>query len=227
MSYLFQYILLNLLSIMLRQLVVILICSLSTTYVYSQVDSSKLFFAKKFDSDAFVELGSRIRQVNSSAGMDIDFSVNWLVNHKYYLGAAYGQLASVAQFYSANKQSPTNLDEITQLKYQSLGLRLGYILFEEQKVISFSPELTIGWAGIKITTEENEQKINGGLISPALKGVFNVSDYFRIGVSINYNIFIFKDLDSTDDIESLYVTKFSSKGVNGVGGGIFLRIGQF
>ena len=212
---------------MLKQLAIILICSLSMNCVYSQVDSTKLFFAKKFDSDAFVELGSRIRQVNSNAGMDIDFSVNWLVEHKYYLGAAYGQLANVEQFFSAHRVSPDLLNDTTQLKYQSLGLRFGYILFEDQKIISFSPDLTIGWAGISLITKEEKQKINSGYLSPALKGVFNVSDYFRIGVSINYNIFIFKAFDSTDDAESIFITKISPKSVNGIGGGIFLRIGQF
>ena len=215
---------------MLKALVAILICSLSMSCAYSQVDSTKLFFAKKFDSDAFVELGSRIRQVNSNAGMDIDFSVNWLVNHKYYMGGAYSQLANVEEFYSASKlsMSPVPIFAIlTTIKYQTAGIRFGYILFEDQKIISFSPDLTLGWAGIKLITETEEQKLNGAVISPALKGVFNVSDFFRIGVSVNYNVFVFKELDTTSNEESLYVTQFSSKKLNGIGGGIFLRIGQF
>ena len=213
-----------------KQLATIIICSLSMICVYSQIDTTKLLYAKNFDSDAFVELGSRIRQVNSNAGMDIDFSANWLVNHKYYLGLAYSQLANVEQFYSSEKFSigpgPSPILTPTTSKYQTAGIRLGYILFEDQKIISFSPDLTMAWAGIKLITEDETQKINAGLISPSLKGVFNVSDYFRIGVALNYNLFIFKTFDSTNT-ESTYITQFSSKSLNGVGGGIFLRIGQF
>jgi hypothetical protein len=208
---------------------VIITSSLSVNYVYSQIDTTKLFYAKNFESDAFVELGSSIRQINNNAGMDIDFSVNWLVEHKYYLGFAYGQLANVEQFNSAEKSSrppfPVNIS--TTIKYQTAGLRFGYIFFPDQKIISFSPDLTLGWAGIKLFTEEEEQKLNGAMISPALKGIFNVSDFFRIGVSINYTAFIFEELDTSMNQESEYITQFSSKSLNGLGGGVFLRIGQF
>lgn len=212
-----------------KLVVIILISSLSANCVYSQVDSTKLLFAKKFDSDAFVELGSRIRQVNDNAGMDIDFSANWLVEHKYYLGFAYSQLANVAEFQSVDRGTPNSIPVFfnTTIKYQTAGIRFGYILFEDQKIISFSPDLTVGWAGIKLITQEEEQKLNGALIAPALKGVFNVSDFFRIGIAVNYNVFVFKELDTTSNTESLYITQFSSKSLNGLGGGVFLRIGQF
>ena len=196
----------------------------------TQVDTSKLFYAKNFSSAAFVELGSNIIHVNDNAGMNIDFSANWLIVHKYYLGAAYSQLASVEQILSAEKpinSSPLVFNQETTIKYQTAGIRLGYILYEEQKVISISPDLTAGWSGINLITKEREQKINGAYLSPAIKGVFNISDYFRLGLSVNYRVFVFKTHDSTTEIEAPYVTQFSSEALNGLGGGLFLRIGKF
>lgn len=214
-----------------KSLFILLLFSLSMSYAYCQVDTTRLFYAKNIESAAFVEFGSNIRQVNSSAGMDINLSVNWLVNHKYYIGAAYTQLASVEEVLSADSiglSRPTPLYNInTAIKYQTLGVRFGYILFENQKIISFSPDLTIGWAGIKLVTDEDKQKINGALVSPALKGVFNVSDYFRIGVGVNYNAFIFKAYDSANDSSQTYKTQLTSKNLGGLGGGIFLRVGRF
>ena len=136
----------------------------------SQVDTSKLFYAKNFSSAAFVELGSNIIQVNDNAGMNIDFSANWLVEHKYYLGAAYSQLASVEKIFSAEKPANSSLllfNQETTIKYQTAGIRLGYILWEDQKAISISPDLTAGWAGVNLIVKEYEQKINGAYLSPA------------------------------------------------------------
>lgn len=213
-----------------RGLILLFSVILGFTWASAQGDSTKLLYAKKFASDAFVELGSGIIQVNDNAGMNIDFSANWLVEHKYYLGAAYSQLANVEQFFSAKKPAGPNglnYNQLTQVKYQTAGVRVGYILFHDQKIVSFSPDLTIGWAGITLQTDNNEDKLNGAYISPALKGVFNVSDYFRIGLAINYRSFIFKEFDSTDDVNNEYATQISTKRLNGVGGGVFLRIGKF
>lgn len=196
----------------------------------AQVDTNKLFYAKNIESDAFVELASSVIQVNGNAGMNIDFSANCLLQHKYYLGASYTQLANLEQIYSAKKPAGAAglaYNKETTIKYQTAGIRVGYILFEDQKIISFSPDLTVGWAGVNLITEDNEAKINGAYISPALKGVFNVSDYFRIGLALNYRAFIFKAFDSTDNPGNIYATQLKTKSLNGVGGGVFLRIGQF
>lgn len=214
---------------MIKKLLFFVLCSFSVSYVFSQEDTTKLFYAEKFDSDAFVEFGSRITHVNQSSGMDIDLAVNWLVNHKYYLGAAYSQLASVEKKVSKIKFLEPPLSEAvnTKINYQTAGLRFGYILFENQKIVSFSPDLTVGWVGVKLENEIDKIRLNGAYISPALKAVFNVSNYFRIGVELNYNTFIFKEYDSLNDSNALYSIQFSSKNINGIGGGIFLRVGQF
>lgn len=230
MQYLFQYILLILLSLMPRFqfLLICLFCSVS--HIWAQEDSTKLLYAKKFDSDAFVELGSQIMQFNENAAMNIDFSANWLVNHKYYLGASYTQLANVEQILSGDKlvQGPFPVfNQKTTIKYQTAGIRFGYIVFHDHKVISLSPDLTASWAGIKLITQDEEVQVNGGLLSPAVKAVFNISDYFRIGLGINYNVFIFGALDTSDDDDFLYVTQLKSSSLSGVGGNVFFRIGQF
>ena len=230
MQYLFQYILLILQAHMLRAIFLFISYLSSFSWAMTQVDTSKLFYAKNFNSAAFVELGSNIIQVNDNAGMNIDFSANWLVEHKYYFGAAYSQLASVEKVLSAEKPAnsgPLVFNQETTIKYQTAGIRLGYILWKDQKVIAISPDLTAGWAGVNLIVKEHEQKINGAYISPAIKGVFNISDYFRVGLSVNYRVFVFKTYDSTTDREAPYATLFSSQALTGLGGGFFLRIGKF
>lgn len=213
---------------MIKSLITLLVFSLSMSYGFSQVDSTRLFYAENLESAAFVEFGGRIRQLNSSVGMDIDFSVNWLLNHKFYLGAAYSQLATIEETFSSDTITLTPIyNRTTAIKCQTLGLRVGYILFDDQKIVSLSPDLTLAWAGIKLITGADKQKINGAYMSPAIKGVFNVSDYFRIGVGVNYNLFLFKAYDSAGDDTKQYQTQFSAKSLNGIGGGIFLRVGRF
>lgn len=205
------------------QKISLLLFSCMALLANAQQDTTKLFYAKKIQSNAFVELGSNITQSYEKAGMDFNIAVNWLVSHKYYVGAAYSQLASKESFMSL-KNSPNEItfDE-TKVKYQTLGLRFGYIFFPKQKIISLSPDLTIGWAGVRLNTDTVTHKMNGAYISPAIKGVFNVSKYFRIGVSLNYNIFAVKEFETNDR----YFIKFQAKDLNGVGGGIFFRIGSF
>ena len=230
MQYLFQYILLILQAHMLRAIFLFISYLSSFSWAMTQVDTSKLFYAKNFNSAAFVELGSNIIQVNDNAGMNIDFSANWLVEHKYYLGAAYSQLANVETIFSAEKlasSGPLVFNQETTIKYQTAGIRLGYILLEDQKVISISPDLTAGWTGINLIIKDHEQKINGAYLSPALKSVFNISDYLRVGLSVNYRVFVFKTHDSTTDRGAPYASIFSSKALTGWGGGLFLRIGKF
>lgn len=205
------------------QKITILFFSASALLTNAQQDTTKLFYAKKIKSNAFVEFGSNIIQSYDKAGMDVKLSVNWLVQHKYYLGAAYNQLASKETFMSLkNAPNQTTFDQ-TKVKYQTLGLRFGYIFFPNQKIISLSPDLTVGWAGVRLNTDTITNKINGAYISPAVKGIFNVSKYFRIGLELNYNIFAIKQFETDDK----YFIKFQGKDLNGVGGGIFFRIGTF
>jgi hypothetical protein len=212
-----------------KYFVLALFCSFSILCVFAQSDSTKLFFTKKFPSSVFVELGSRFNQVNASSGMDIDFSLSWLAKHKYYVGAAYNQLASEEFFMVIEKLNnfPVEPNISSKIKYQTAGLRFGYIFFENQKVVSFSPDLTVSWAGIKIQTAETEKKLNGASLSPALKGVFNISDYFRLGVSLHYQVFIVKKYDAALDNSHPYAYEFSGKDLSGIGGGVFMRIGKF
>lgn len=175
-------------------------------------------------SSVFVELGSNFIQVNNNVGANIDFSANWLINHKMYVGAAYTQIASIEERTLLLQIEP-NLPVLTETKVafnqQSVGARFGYILFHDHKIISFSPDLTVGWANFKFPAlDENlaqdfETK-HYAAITPALKAVFNVSDYFRIGAALHYRGYIGLNED--------YV---QGGDLSGVGGGIFFRIGKF
>lgn len=208
-----------------KRALILLILSLSASYAFSQSDTTKLFYAKKFQSAAFVELASNIIQTNNGSGMNVDFSANWLVQHKYYLGASYGQLASLEKFNSTEIGNNRKTD--TKVNFQSFGLRFGYILFPDKKLFSLSPDLSVRWTSIKLQTAEEAHKINGANIVPALKGVFNVSSYFRIGLQLQYNLFVFKKLDTSQNPDALFSTQFQAKDLNGIGGGVFLRIGRF
>ena len=177
-----------------------------------------------FDNSVFVELGSNFIQINNNAGLNIDFSVNWLIKQKMYLGLAYTQIASFEErtiLVPNNEDIPELTENDIAFNQQSLGLRFGYIFFEDHKLISFSPDLTVGWANFKFPSLDNEQQKlyptqHYAAITPALKVVFNVSDYFRIGAAVQYRGFI--------GLDESYV---NGGDLSGIGGGIFLRIGKF
>jgi len=180
---------------------------------FAQADTTKLFYAKKFDSKAFVELGANFIQINQGAGSNIDFSVNWVVNNKYYLGAAYTQLASLEERVLENDNFTFDTLRFAQ---QTMGLRLGYILFYDHKIVSFSPDLTVSWANFKFPDNKEIKTNHYAGITPSLKAVFNVSDYFRVGAALHYRAFI--------GLNEEYV---QAKDLSGIGGGIFFRIGKF
>lgn len=188
--------------------------TLFSTQANAQVDTTKLLYAKNLVSDGFVELGSNFIQFNGEGATNIDFSVNWLVGKKYYLGFVFQQLAS----YETGSQYIDSLAIFQEgiIKQQNIGLRFGYVFFEDSKIASFSPDISGGWSGLRWEGEAPKEREHFGFISPALKGVFNVSDFFRIGAQLNYRAYI--GLDSPS---------LTSKELNGLGGGIFLRIGSF
>jgi hypothetical protein len=180
---------------------------------FAQADTTRLFYAQKFDSKAFVELGSNFMRVNKEPAMNIDFSLNWVVNNKYYLGAVYSQLASFNTL-------PLMLEnaEYDTLRFmqQTAGLRFGYIFFHDHKIISFSPDFTTGWANFKFPDSDISEVKHYAFFTPAVKAVFNVSNHFRVGAAIHYRVFA--------GINESYI---SSGNLSGMGGGVFLRIGAF
>jgi hypothetical protein len=183
------------------------------TFVNAQQDSTRLLYAQKFDSKGFVELGSNFMRIKGEAAMNVDFSLNWLVNHKYYVGAAYTQLASYHRLLMMQDNLEWDTVRYTQ---QTAGLRFGYIFFHDHKIISFSPDITTGWANFKFSDSSYPTVHHYAFVTPALKAVFNVSNYFRVGATVHYRVFA--------GLNESYV---SSKDLSGAGGGIFLRIGAF
>lgn len=190
-----------------------ILCSFCINFLQAQSDSAKLFYAKKFDSKAFVELGSNFIQINDGAGTNIDFSLNWVVNNKYYVGAAYSQLASLEERFVAFESGESDTLRFNQ---QTMGLRLGYILFHDHKIVSFSPDLTVGWANFKFPDTKDFPVHHYAFLTPALKAVFNVSNYFRVGAALHYRVNV--------GLDEPYI---QTKDLSGVGGGIFMRIGKF
>jgi hypothetical protein len=198
----------------------LLFALISSIHVFAQDTSS----VSSLKSSVFVELGSNFIQVNDNAGSNIDFSANWLINEKIYVGAAYTQIASLEERTLLLQIEP-DLNVLTEtnvaFSQQSVGARFGYILFHDHKIISFSPDLTVGWANFKFPSlddnfAQNYETKHYAAITPTLKAVFNVSDYFRIGAAIHYRGYIGLNED--------YI---QGGDLSGVGGGIFFRIGKF
>jgi hypothetical protein len=198
----------------------LLISLISLVNTFAQ-DTSAIF---KFDNSVFVELGSNFIQVNENAGLNIDFSVNWLIKHKIYAGVAYTQIASQEErtiLLPFSEDLPVLAEQNVVFNQQSVGARFGYIFFHDHKIVSFSPDLTLGWANFKFPNIEQAYKQefetkHYAAVTPALKAVFNVSDYFRVGAAIHYRGYI--------GLNESYV---QGSDLSGVGGGVFFRVGKF
>ena len=116
----------------LTTLLLIVICTCANSF--AQVDTTKVFYAPKLESSAFAEFGSNFVQYNGESATNIDFSINWLLNHKLYLGAVYQQLASVETALRPNDPLSSFVESV-RIKHQSAGIRVGYIFLENHKII--------------------------------------------------------------------------------------------
>lgn len=198
------------------------------TFVWSQKDSTRLLYTKNIESTVFVELASNFIQINKSGGMDIDFSVNYLLKQQHAAGIFYNQLASEETISSIHKYIVAPVGEIqSRFTYQTIGAKYAYLLLPKHKIISVSPEIGVGYSFIKIFTVEEKHKHQAINITPGVKTVFNVSDYFRLGVGLYYRQYFMKEFNTENNEDSDFNSSLSANQLNGISGGVFLRIGKF
>lgn len=171
------------------------------------------FYSKKFVSTAYVQTGVAATHMVGSAAATSHFSLHWVINHKYVVGANYHILSSRENI---TKYTYPDAPEKIYLTHNFAGLSFGYILFHDKK-FSLQPELAAGWSNIKFTqfdTVTTRRNLAG--IIPAVYGIWNATHIFRIGVGLNYRLIVgepFKEL--------------KTQNLSGVGGMVFLRFGKF
>lgn len=143
--------------------------------------------------------------------MNLGFSLNWVINHKFVVSAKYHTLTT------NNNLQPIvdrNLNSPIYFNHHFAGLAFSYIMFDDKR-FSFQPELAAGWASVKFKYIGTNRHDYGAII-PAVYGVWNATKLFRIGVGLNYRAVIgtrYYNIKSTD--------------LGGVSGVVFMRVGTF
>lgn len=171
------------------------------------------FKAKKFDSKCFVGFEASAGQyLKKKAGMNLGFSLNWVINHKFVVSAKYHTLTTPLNV--RYLVAPDRTDSIS-LNHHFAGLGFSYILFDSKK-FSFQPELSGGWASVKFKRGNGTFRKDFGLIIPAVYGTYNASKHFRFGIGLNYRLAIAAAYEG-----------LSSADISGVSGVVFIRIGTF
>ncbi len=199
-----------------KNYVATLLLVFASSFAFAQdEDTTKkaFFYSKKFVSTAYVQAGVAATHIAGSAAATSHFSLHWVINHKYVVGANYHLLSSRENI---TKLTYPDSKEQLYLTHNFAGLSFGYILFHD-KNFSLQPELAAGWSNIKFTQFDTvTTKKNLAGIIPAVYGIWNATHIFRIGVGLNYRLIVgepFKELNT--------------KNLSGVGGMIFLRFGRF
>lgn len=169
------------------------------------------FKAKNFDSKCFVGIEAIPTQIlKTKAAMNLNFNLNWVVNHKFVVSVYYYTLTTPMNIRPL--VAPTRSDTIN-LKHHSAGLGFGYIFFHDKK-FSIQPTLSGGWGYMKYGYGGGTWNRHFGVITPAVYGIYNATKYFRFGVGLNYRATIKATLIKDSDL-------------SGVGGVVFIRVGTF
>lgn len=189
--------------------------SASAQLMLEDTTTNEPFFkAKKFNSRAYVGVDAGVGQVyKGKAGMNIGFSLNWVINHKFVVSARYqtpttqiNVQPTVVPYYS----NPV------YLKHHFAGLAFSYIFFEK-KMFSLQPELCAGWASAKFEWPKDlYQRRDWGAVIPAVYGIYNATPYFRLGAGLSYKAVFGPQLFGLKAMD-----------LSGVSGLIFFRVGTF
>lgn len=171
--------------------------------------------AKKFHSRGYVGAEGNFSQLLvNKVGFNLGFSLNWVVNHRYVVSAKYHTITSQNNIQSYVEPSLPSTE--IPLIHHYAGLGFSYILFHKKK-FSLQPEISGGWALSRYSVDTlHRARSDYGMIIPALYGTYNASPYFQFGIGVRYNAAIGCKLGD-----------LKSKEMSGVGGLIFIRIGQF
>jgi hypothetical protein len=171
------------------------------------------FAAKKFDSKCYVGFEAIPTQIlKTRAAMNLGFSLNWVINHKFVLSAKYHMLTTPVNI--ADQIEPVRTDTV-RLVHHFAGLAFGYIIFHQKK-FSLQPELAAGWGAVKYTYADQTYRKDFAVIIPAFYGVYNATKHFRFGFGLNYRLTAGAKFNGLTDAD-----------LSGIGGVVFLRVGTF
>ena len=188
--------------------------SLCAVQLWAQNDEHEPFFkTNKFESDAFVQFDGSVTKLAENAAMVTGFGLNWLINHKVYLGVSYYKLTTrenVSALLEPVAAERVNVD------HQSTGLKIGYIVNPENR-FNFSPDIFVGWGNaIYEFPTHRVFRWNFTVLQPCLNGIVNANEVFRVGFGIGYRKTFGLNLNGLDDSH-----------LSGISGSVFLRIGMF
>ena len=169
----------------------------------------------------FIEGGANVVSINQDAGINANISANLLVKHIFYAGVFYERLVTTnTDFIPVLDRIPTPMDSFETTRYynQSTGVKTGFIILPN-KLISISPEVAFGWTNVfwQTAKQQKDQYLN---ITPAIKAMVKPADWMRIGVSANYRYYT--ELKFNNNTPTV-----STQKLGGIGGGLFLRFGNF
>lgn len=191
-------------------------CSLSAQVITEDTSKAEPFLkAKKFHSGAYLAAEGNISQLLvNKVGFHLGFSLNWVVQHRFVVGAKYHTMSSQndIQRYVEPGMSSTPIPLI----HHFAGLGFGYIFFHD-KTFSLQPEISGGWAMARYAVDTAHRgRSDFGMIIPAVYGTYHASPYFHVGIGLSYNAAI-----------GCHLGTLKSKDMSGMGGIIFIRVGKF
>jgi len=197
------------------KLLFFLVFAMSTLFAQTDSLQTDTLKRKPLHHAFFIQPEGYGAYVFDRASMISGAGINWLINHKIYIGVRYNILST-----------PVNVVKLLPLidksgnvgaSSQSASLNIGYIAYWNKR-FSFNPEISVGWADAKFTDPSvNQRKVlNYAIVIPSLNGVWNAHKNFRVGASIGARA-VFG--------ENYY--RIKSYRVGGIFGGIFLRVGKF
>ena len=170
------------------------------------------FKAKKFDSKCYVGIEAVPTQIlKTKAAMNLGFSLNWVVNHKFVVSAKYHVLTTPVNIKPL--VAPDAVADSIPMQHHFAGLGFSCIVFHNKK-FSLQPELAAGWGSV--TYHQKKVRKDFAVVIPAFYGVYNATKYFRFGVGLNYRATIGGSLNGLQDAH-----------LSGVGGVVFMRVGTF
>lgn len=199
-----------------NNLVLLALISLMTVNAFGQDTKKKPFFqANKFESDAFVEISGQLTEFTGDPSAITRFGLTWTINHTWSLNATYDILTTQNNVADLITLQPEPGESVI-VDYQSFGLKFGYVFFHD-KPVSLHPEWKFAWGQTRYEYPQGRiRNWNFYVGEPMVNAVFNLTDYFRLGVNVSWRYAFGVDLDGITDGD-----------VNGFAGSVFFRLGQF
>ncbi len=167
---------------------------------------------KPFHSAGFFQADGSFYSILGKPAAFTEFNLNWLINHKIYVGAKC-QLLSTSLDISKYLYDDTT-GKVTPTHIAAL-MNFGVIFFHEKK-FSLNPELSLGWGNLNFDKNHKSQKLNYGVGVFSLNGVWNAHKNVRIGLGVGGKAVMGQNFEG-----------LKSYKLSGAFGHVFIRVGTF